>query len=99
MEKTQELLTSLSKRLSEKTERKVAYSYDGKNAILFERVGEEEVAFAKIRCAPECGIWNLYHKDEDGKWVAYHSLWYSKTIEKSLEEIENDPHQCFLVGG
>lgn len=90
------------RRLQDKTKIPVNYSYDGKYLIFSavrSSVGninrEEKQDFARIRCCADCGVWNLYYPKNGGKWEAYQSLWYSKSLEEALNEIEIDRHRCF----
>lgn len=79
------------------------YSFDGKNAILFEvrpvwndQERIQKLPFAKIRFIISKKEWRLYWMRANGKWESYPPFPKSKTLHKILKEIQEDKHGCFF---
>jgi len=81
----------------------IGYSYDGKNAILFEirpqwndPKEKQQNEFAKIRYYKSRKEWSLYWMRASGKWEIYQPFSKSTYLDKIIEIIKEDKYACFF---
>lgn len=81
----------------------IGYSYDGKFVILYEirpvwddPKTKQQFDFAKIRYYKSRKKWNLYWMRASGKWEIYEPFPESTHLEKIIEIIKEDKHNCFF---
>lgn len=79
------------------------YLYENNTFILFEvrpswinPTEKIQSSFAKFKFVKTQHLWKLYWKLGNGKWTTYGPLEETKDLFKILEEIKNDPYNCFF---
>ena len=81
----------------------VGYSWDGRDAILFEvrpKWDDPEVKlelpFAKITFVKSKALWKLYWMRASGKWELYEPHAQDGKLNTLLNVIKKDAHACFF---
>ena len=79
------------------------YSYDGKEAIVFEIrpvwTNPDEIQhleFAKLRFVKTRKHWELYWQRASGKWQRYAPFPESALLDELIEAIKDDSYGCFF---